>query len=61
MYLFLKQPGTGKSPLERIMPEAQDMPFYQLVNDPLSCLMGLKNVKQYKKAAENEVKQCLAV
>ena len=43
------------------MPEVQDMPFYQLVNDPLSCLMGLKNVKQYKKAAENEVKQCLAV
>ena len=37
------------------------MPFYQLVNDPLSCLMGLKNVKQYKKVAENEVKQCLAV
>ncbi|MEW6621336.1 MAG: hypothetical protein AB1422_18730 [bacterium] len=59
MYLFLQQPGSGKAPLEIIMPEVKDMPFYRLVNDPLGCLLGLQNVKKYKKMARNEVTQCL--
>ncbi|MEW6617788.1 MAG: hypothetical protein AB1422_00295 [bacterium] len=59
MYLFLQQPGSGKAPLEVIMPQVKDMPFYRLVNDPLGCLLGLQNVKRNKKMARNEVKQCL--
>ncbi|MEW6609267.1 MAG: hypothetical protein AB1414_17795 [bacterium] len=59
MYLFLQQPGSGKAPLEVIMPQVKDMPFYRLVNDPLGCLLGLQNVKRNKKMAKNEVKQCL--
>ncbi|MEW6606558.1 MAG: hypothetical protein AB1414_03755, partial [bacterium] len=59
MYLFLQQPGSGKAPLEVIMPQVKDMPFYRLVNDPLGCLLGLQNVNRNKKMARNEVKQCL--
>ena len=61
MYLFIKQPSTGKAPLEIIMPQVRNMPFYQLVNDPLGCLMRLQNVKQYQHMAGNRVKQCLRV
>jgi hypothetical protein len=39
------------------MPEVKDMPFYQLVNDPLGYLLGLQNVKKYKKMARNEITQ----
>ena len=35
------------------------MPFYRLVNDPLGCLLGLQNVKKYKKMAGNEITQSL--
>ncbi|MEW6619689.1 MAG: hypothetical protein AB1422_10215 [bacterium] len=30
---------------------------YRLVNAPLGCLLGLQNVKKYKKMARNEVTQ----
>ncbi|MEW6619776.1 MAG: hypothetical protein AB1422_10650 [bacterium] len=59
MYLFLQQPGSCKAPLEMIMPEVKNMPFYQLVNNPLGCLLGLQNVKLNKNMAENRTKQCL--
>ena len=59
MYLFLQQPSTGKAPLETIMTQVKDMPFYRLVNDPLGCLLGLQNVKKYKKMAGNEITQSL--
>lgn len=35
MYVFTIQVGTGKAPIEHIVPDAPAMPFYQLVNDPL--------------------------
>jgi transposase-like protein len=41
MYLFVRQPETGKAPLETILPQAKQMPFYLMVNDPLSAVMGL--------------------
>ena len=61
MYLFVQQPGTRKAPIELIMPQVRNMPFYQLVNDPLGCLLKLQNVKQYGNMAGNRVKQCLRV
>lgn len=52
MYLFLKQPQTGKAPLEAIMPQAKNMPFYQLVNDPIMLLMNNAVVKEKIKMAD---------
>ena len=52
MYLFIKQPETGKAPLEAIIPQAKNMPFYQLVNDPIMILMNTESVKQNSKMAD---------
>ena len=41
MYLFIKQPETRKAPLEAIMPQAKEMPFYQLVNALLPFLLTM--------------------
>jgi len=46
MYLFIQKPTSKKAPLEAIMPEVRKMPFYQLVNDPLSILIGSKMVNK---------------
>lgn len=35
-YLFTKQEKSGKAPIETIIPEAKQMPFYHLLNDPLN-------------------------
>jgi transposase-like protein len=35
IYLFTQQVGTGKAPIESIIPETRRMPFYQLINYPL--------------------------
>ena len=36
-YLFTIQAESGKAPIEKILPEANTMPFYRLLNYPLSC------------------------
>lgn len=59
MYLFIKQPETGKAPLEAIMPEAKQMPFYQLVNDPIMLLMNKAVVNQKGKMADFSLKERL--
>ena len=59
MYLFVQQPCTGKAPLEMIMPQVREMPFYKLVNDPFGCLLWLQKCQEIQKVAANEVKQCL--
>ena len=46
VYVFVRQPGSGKAPIESIMPEASRMPLYQLINDPFDALLGVKNVKK---------------
>jgi len=51
MYLFVKQPSTAKAPIEKIMPQAKNMPFYQLVNDPIMILMKPDGVKQKENMA----------
>jgi transposase-like protein len=53
VYVFIRQPGSGKAPIESIMPEASKMPFYQLINDPLNNLFGCDNVNKNVKRTEN--------
>ena len=59
VYVFIRQPGSGKAPIESIMPEASKMPFYQLINDPLRNLFGCdyvnKNVKNNTKMADSQL------
>ena len=33
-YVFTIQPGTGRAPIEQIVPQARQMPFYHFVNAP---------------------------
>ena len=33
-YVFTIQPGTGRAPIEQIVPQARQMPLYQLLNAP---------------------------
>ncbi len=44
VYVFTIQPGTGSAPIEQIVPEAKQMPFYKILNDPLT--YGLANICQ---------------
>ena len=46
MYLFIRQPESGKAPIESIMPDAREMPLYELINDPLRTVMGVENVNR---------------
>ena len=58
MYLFIRQPESGKAPIESIMPEAREMPLYKLINDPLKAVMGVENVNRNVKMADSELLQC---
>jgi len=46
VYVFTKHTSTGMAPIERIVPQAKQMPFYTLLNDPFS--YGLANICQAK-------------
>jgi transposase-like protein len=46
VHVFIRQPGSGKAPIESIMPEASRMPLYQLINDPFGTILGVENVKK---------------
>jgi len=59
MYLFIQQPTSGKVPLEAIMPEVREMPFYQLVNDPLAILIGSEKVNKKVKMADFQPNKAL--
>ena len=62
MYLFVQQAGIGKAPIESIMPEASEMPLYQMINNPFGVLMYgenvKKNVKRNAKMADSELLHC---
>jgi hypothetical protein len=58
MYLFIRQPESGKAPVESIMPEAREMPLYKLINDPLGTVMKVENVNRNVKMADSELLQC---
>ena len=58
MYLFIRQPESGKAPIESIMPNAREMPLYKLINDPLGTVMGVENVNRNVKMANSELLRC---
>lgn len=57
MYVFIQQPESGKAPIESIMPEVREMPFYRLINDPLGTVMGGENVKRNVNMADFDLPQ----
>ena len=58
MYVFIRQPESGKAPIEAIMPEASRMPLYQMINDPFGTVLGVKNVKKNGKMADSGLLNC---
>jgi transposase-like protein len=58
MYVFIRQPVSGKAPIESIMPDAAEMPLYRMINDPLNAVMGVENVNRNVKMADSELLQC---
>jgi hypothetical protein len=60
MYVFIQQPGSGKAPIESIMPEAKRMPLYRFINALLGSVMGVEDVKRKVKMADYELLQCIA-
>ena len=58
MYVFIRQPESGKAPIESIMPEARKMPLYELINDPLRTVMGVENVNRNVKMADSGLLRC---
>jgi hypothetical protein len=47
---------VGKAPIEIIMPEVKDMPFYKMVNDPINILINY-NVNENGKMADFSYKE----
>jgi transposase-like protein len=58
MYLFIRQPDSGKAPIESIMPDAREMPLYELINDPLKAVMGVENVNRNVRMADSLLLLC---
>jgi hypothetical protein len=54
-----KKPQTSKAPVEAIMPEVIKMPFYKIVNDPISILMNNEIVNDKGKRADFSLKERL--
>ena len=59
MYVFIRQPESGKAPIESIMPDATEMPLYKMINDPLRTVMGVENVNRNAKMADSELLHCV--
>ncbi len=55
MYVFIRQPESGKAPIESIMPEAREMPLYKMINDPLRTVMGVENINRNVKPVRAKV------
>ena len=60
VYVFVRQPGSGKAPIESIMPEASRMPLYQLINDPFGTVLGVENVKKNANMADSVPRELIA-
>lgn len=63
VYLFSIQAESGKAPIERIIPEANTMPFYRLLNYPFAVEMAsqspqnVKNINPVEKMAAELVEE----
>jgi transposase-like protein len=42
VYVFTQQAESGQAPIEQIVPQAKDMPFYKILNEPFR--YGLANI-----------------
>jgi transposase-like protein len=42
VYLFTIQPESGHAPIEKIVPEANMMPFYKILNNPLTSMRAVR-------------------
>jgi transposase-like protein len=60
MYLFVRQPETGRAPIETILPQAVEMPFYQFINDPFSTVLGSEGVNRKQGMANFSPKQAVS-
>jgi transposase-like protein/predicted DNA binding CopG/RHH family protein len=59
MYLFIRQPESGKAPIESIMPDATQMPLYKMINNPLRTVIGVENVNRNAKMPDYELLRCV--
>ena len=60
VYLFTIQAESGKAPIEKILPEANTMPFYRLLNYPFAVEMTsqpAQNVKPVEEMATESVEE----
>ncbi len=63
VYLFRIQAESGKAPIEKILPEANAMPFSRLLNYPFAVEMAsqppqnVKNVKPVEEMATESVEE----
>jgi transposase-like protein len=53
VYLFTIQAESGKAPIENILPEANPMPFYRLLNDPFALELTSYPPPQHVKPIED--------
>jgi len=60
VYVFIRQPGSGKAPIESIMPEASRTSLYQMINDPFGAILGLENVKKNVNMADFQAYKSLS-
>jgi hypothetical protein len=58
MYVFIRQPESGRAPIESIIPDATEMPLYKMINDPLRTVMGVENVNRNANLADSKLLLC---
>lgn len=57
LYLFTIQAESGKAPIETILPEATTMPFYRLLNYPLTSEVPARPPQNVKLTEEMATEQ----
>ena len=60
VYVFTQREKDGKAPIEAILPQAAEMPFYRLLNDPFAFLGRPLDVKQTSQMAHQSPEYLLA-
>jgi hypothetical protein len=60
VYVFTQRQKDGKAPIEAILPQAAQMPFYRLLNDPFGRLDPSDDVKENAPMAQESIHTLLA-
>lgn len=58
--VFTQRAKAGKAPIEAIMPQASQMPFYRLLDDPFALLERTQAVKKTPFMADESPEHLLA-